>query len=378
MSDKQFMLGIDVGGQTVKSGLYVVEGGDLAKNAVWIDHAQTAQGVDAHAKQIVEILQKAVELAAPLKGKVIGAGIATPGRFGIDGIIKPGSNPNVGRTVSEFDGVHLRSEYTRAMQEINPDLLAIPFNVKNDANAMLAGMVKSIQSKERPDMFDQRGKILKPHCVTGKYVGLIGLGTGLGHAIVRVDTDTHYSFVTDGHASKLKIAADMEDLPMLVKAGELLKAKSGKEELMICDDGKIRAEDFYRSPMVNAMTAVEAGEEIDIENNPRHHHVIKMAGKYLGRTMLAIYKAKNSDIEPRNGWSDEDKKIAAQTNIYLFGGGLGRSPLGLELIKQADAELAQHDIDDIRMVQIPDTNVATHAAAIMAFDSLKMGITEAI
>lgn len=378
MPAKQFMLGIDIGGQTVKSGLYVVEGSELSKKSIWTDHVETAKGVDEHAKQIVNIMQKAVELAVPLNGKVIGVGIATPGRFGVDGIIKPGTNPNVGKHVNEFDGVHLRSEYVHAMQAINPELLTIPINVKNDGNAMLAGMIQSIQSLERDDMFDHHGKIVKPHCVTGKYVGLIGLGTGLGHAIVYVDSDTHYQFVTDGHASKLKISVDDEDLPILQKAGQILKAKSGKEELIIGDDGKVRAEDLYRSPMINAMAGVETGEELDIEANPQHHHIIKMAGKYIGRTMAVIHQGENEDIEPENGWSDADKARAAKTSLYLFGGGLGRSPLGVELMKYADKELVKQGISDIRMVQIPDMNVATYAAAIMAFDSLKMGIMEAI
>jgi len=40
--------------------------------------------------------------------------------------------------------------------------------------------------------------------------------------------------------------------------------------------------------------------------------------------------------------------------------------------------LQQKGIYDIRMIQIADVNVAAWAAAIMAFDSLKMGISEAI
>ena len=130
--------------------------------------------------------------------------------------------------------------------------------------------------------------------------------------------------------------------------------------------------------MLNAMAGVETGEELDIDASELHAQVIAMAGKYLGRTIAIIHSGENEDIEPANGWSEDEKKLAARTSIYLFGGGLGRSPLGLKLIEYADAELAKHGVDTIRMVQIPDTNVATRAAAIMAFDSLKMGISEAI
>ena len=378
MTIKQFVLGIDVGGQTVKSGLYVVDNDVLNKKAVWIDHAETAKGVDAHAAQIIAIMEKAVDLTGPLKGHLVGIGIATPGRFGIDGIIKPGTNPNLGRFVSEFDGIHLRSEYVRAMQAKNPKLLAIPFNVKNDGNAMLAGMIQSIQSENRPPMHDHLGEEVTAKCLIGNYVGLIGLGTGLGHAIAHIDDSQHYHFVTDGHASKLRIKADIEDLPLLVEGGERLKAKTGREELMVCEDGSIRAEDYYRSPMVNAMAKVDSGEDIDIKNDLHHRKVIEMAGKYLGRTMVAIHSGQNEDVVPANAWSEEEKRLAAQTSLYLFGGGLGRAPLGLELMKNAAIELARHEIDTIRMVQISDTNVAAYAAAIMAFDSLKMGISEAI
>ena len=378
MTVKQFVLGIDVGGQTVKSGLYAVDGDDLNRKNYWIDHEPTAKGVEAHANQIIDIIEKGRELTQPLSGQLIGVGIATPGRFGIDGIIKAGTNPNVGISVNEFDGIHLRGEYVRAMQERKPDLLTIPFNVKNDGNAMLAGMIKSIQSLERDDMFDHKDDIVRPHCVTGRYVGLIGLGTGLGHAIVHVDSATRYHFVTDGHASKLRIPTDEGDRDLIRNAGIALKKKSGRDELIMFEDGSVRAEDLYRSPMVNAMAHVKNGEDLNIDVNPMHLRVIKMAGKYLGRTMALIHRAEGKDIEPANEWSAEDKALAAQTSLYLFGGGLGRSPLGLKLIDYADAELQKQGITDIRMVQIPDTNVATHAAAIMALDSLKMGISEAI
>lgn len=375
---KQFMLGIDVGGQTVKTGLYAVEGDNLAKQASWIDTSPTQKGVDAHANQMIDIIEKAIDLSKTLDGRVVGVGIASPGRFGIDGIIKPGTNPNVGRFVNEFDSIHLRGEYVRAMQARNPALLAIPFNVKNDGNAMLAGMIKSIQSRSRAPMCDHTGREVKPECLNNRYIGLIGLGTGLGHAIVFVDSDTHYRFVTDGHASKLRIATDPEDRELLKKAGEALKAESGMEELIMFDDGSVRAEDLCRSPMVNAMAGVKDGKELDIESNPHHRKVIEMAGKYLGRIMIAIHDGHNEDIEPENGWTEEEKIAASKTSVYLFGGGLGRSPLGKQLMQFAADELQRKGIYDIRMIQIADVNVAAWAAAIMAFDSLKMGISEAI
>lgn len=369
--DLSVILGLDVGGQSIKAALYPLQEEDLSQTAIWEERFPTAKGVAAHALQIAQLIEQGQQAAQIKNAQLVGSGIGTPGRFGENGLIKPGTNPNVGTQVHEFDGVCLRSHYQQELQKF-PSVKALPFEVQNDGNAMLAGMIHAVQHAREGQFCDHLGESLLLQSLAGKTVGLIGLGTGLGHAIAQFDTTgQHYHFVTDGHASKLRIPVDAADISHFLKAGEVLSTQTGRKEIIVFPDGSVRAEDLCRSPMVNALADVECGTHINIESSHRHMKAIELAGKYIGRIMAVVHSGENEDIEPENGWSAEEKQQAAQTSIYLFGGGLGVSPLGVELMEYAQQELDKKGVQGIRMAQIDAGNVASYAAALMMLNAME-------
>jgi hypothetical protein len=348
---KAAILGMDVGGQSIRSALYHIEDASLSPVPFWEHREPTARGVEAHGQQMARIIILAAEQANPL----IAIGVGSPGRFDAEGKIKPGSNPNVGMAVHEFDGVNLADLYRTNLPEAFRN---IPLNVRNDADAMLAGMIHAIQQEKLSS--------LSANEIEGRTLALFGLGTGLGHSIVKLDNTGGYQFVTDGHASKLRLPIDQEDIAFVLEAAAYATSLTGAEELVMLDEHTIRAEDVCRSRMVNAMARVEHGSEIDITKHEQHREAIRISGKYLGRLMGMIHRRETEDIELANGWNEAEKAQAAETTLYLFGGGLGESPLGLQMIESAKTELTAQGIGSIRLEQLIVQNAASFAAALMA------------
>ncbi|GEM_PF-5416837 len=370
MTSKEMIIGVDIGGTGVQAGLFEIQKAGIVPKPVWTRNQATEKGLGNHVEQIIDMLHKA-EIAATTDGaKIIAVGVGSPGRFREDGTIKPLTATNLGITVDEFDNVNLLEEYQKALKEKDSSFVNIPMLVKNDGNAMLAGMLKSIKVGRGEELKDQNGEKVSDFTLRGKHVGLIGLGTGLGHAIAKISKDGSYEFVTDGHASKLKIPVDPEDIEIYKAAGERLSKKTGKDEFLSFDDNTVRAEDLYRAPVMGELCGVEDGRDIDVDNNPQHRKMFEMMGKYLGRTMAIIRSGQNTDIAPEQGWSEVDKAEAARTSLYLFGGGVGRSRDGEYLIKYAAEELKRMGINDIQMTRLPEKNVANRAAANMAFEGL--------
>jgi hypothetical protein len=211
---------------------------------------------------------------------------------------------------------------------------------------MLAGMLdKLLASEKAPQLY-------------GRQVALLGIGTGLGHAIARIDDEERFTFVTDGHASKLRLPVDAEDRLALASV-------QSQVDVVICDDGTVRAEDLVRGPVIAALSGVKDSREIDMGTS-RHAAVLCFAGSYMARLMALIASGQSQDIVPANGWSAQDKKDAAQTDIYLIGGGVGASVLGERMILYAQAELERLGVHHIQIWQVTEEDSTARAAAILA------------
>lgn len=355
-SPQRYVLGIDIGGTKIDAQLFVVADGKMADEPIWKCEERTVKGVSEHARQMVKIIREAERQAHYRHGELVGAGIGSPGRFDADGRIKPGSNQNLGHTPDEFDGVNLRELYGEQMKRLKVNLPAEALSVCNDGNAMLAGLLES-----PGDLRNQYGDAVS---AAGRYVAVLGIGTGIGHAIARTHASGGFDFVTDGHASALRVAVDAEDMPALLQAKTTLEAQTGIEEIMMFDDGTVRAEDLFRGPVVNTLAGVSHGRALDIDNS-RHAEALAFAGKYMARTIAVIKSGESQDVEPHNGWSDDDKAQAAQTSLYLVSGGMGRSVAGFEMIRHAATEMERLGIHDIDLVQMNGTHLAARAAATM-------------
>lgn len=382
---KQYVLGIDVGGTSIGASLFEVKNGVISEHAVVTlpqlgkggKGLETSKGRAAHAKQVSNIIKLGAEVTALIGdggGKLVAVGIGSPGRFDDNGQIKPGTNNAIGTTPNEMDGVNLKEDYLNALAEIK--LPKIPeVIVHNDGSAMLAGMVDAIKYGKAAELKDDTGAALDAEALNGKRVALFGIGTGIGHAIIQTEKPGQpQQFVTDGHASKLWIkvdAADMELLHEKLKAANERIEKSDDKLIIVEREGEVRAEDLFRAPVLNAL-AGRTPEEIKDKNFPAaedFNRACEFGGKYMARTIAAIKSAQNEDVEPANGWSDADKAEAAKTDIYLVGGDFGRK-FGDKLIAGAkkaiteDAALADA-VGDVRMVQYTGETVAERAAATM-------------
>ncbi len=350
---RQAILGIDVGGTSVKAALF--ECTKLLKsNAFWSHDEPTQRGVSANTEQIKSVVEAAKRVAALHEIAVVAFGIGSPGRFDSKGHIRPGSASNLELENHDFDGVNLQQNYDAALGD------EIPVLVRNDGDAMLAGMLDVIRQSKTAAAITWKQ-------LHGKTVALFGIGTGLGHSIAKVANDGQgYQFVTDGHASKLLIDVDAPDLKIYQMAADKLEADTGKKELFKSADGRVRAEDLCRAPLMAKLCEIDSHEELDFENNMTHQQAYALMGKYLGRIIATIYKGVNDDIEPKNGWSTEFKTQAAKSSVYLLGGGVGRNVTGDVLIGHAETELAQNHIKGITFVRMPEKDLATYSAASMA------------
>jgi len=363
------ILGIDIGGTGICAQLFRVGEGDgkLQITPCWkIDPSpETQRGKQNHAQQIAEMIAIAAQEAHRQNTTLKAAGIGSPGRFDSECRIKPRTNFNIAREdkPSEMDGVQLEALYRDALVEIAPNLQHLPMVVENDGTAMLAGMLQFIQ--------DGLCSTVRVNDIAGRSVALMGLGTGIGHAIAKVDESGNYRFVTDGHASKLWLELDPEDAKIYRDAEPILNRNGYKylwEKRSTDARIFIRAEDVCRSPVVNALIESLTGHT-DPTQVGDDHPAFAIAGKYMGRLIAEIRTGRKRDTEPYNGWSAKEKELAEQTTTYLLGGGLGRTR-GKVLITHAQEALYHADMKDIALYVIPDENRAAYAAACMALKAI--------
>jgi hypothetical protein len=352
---------MDIGGTKLDAQLYPVIGGFIEEEAVWSRNPATARGLANLLEQIADIVAQAVKAAQGLQGRLAGVGIGSPGRFDASGVIKPGTATNLERTPGEFDNINLRQALLNALQNHIREADSVHVSVENDANAMLTRMIRGIRKGHYTNLRDQHENPVSLHSLLGRHVALLGIGTGVGHAIAaNVDEEGRFRFVTDGHASKLRVPVEESDWPLVLKAHALLG-----DRMVIFPDLTARAEDLFRGPVITAIAGVEDGRSM-IGNLNDHLHAIRFAGKYMARTIALIRLGEHADIVPAHGWSAEEKAEAAKTSVYLVCGGMGSSPLGTRIIRYASEELEQLGLDyPIQLVQMPGPHIIARAAAAM-------------
>lgn len=383
---RQIIAGVDVGGQSIKVRYFELgENDELKQIGDEVVHKPSVLGASRHALQMATIIEDADYFARKQGARLVSVGIATPGRFDKNGIVKPGTNPNLSLPDDSFDGAHPLRLYRQALlarqskyeaqdakKNIQRVLDSVPLVVANDGNAMLAGMLAHMLSGDPKYLCsDQDGGAITPATLNGRRVGMFGIGTGIGHAIADV-RDGNFNFVTDGHASKLWVEVDEQDRPMLTKA------KAFNPELEIIEQGsyaRVRAEDLFRDPVINAMAGVTSGKAMKADPSDRsynHDHAaaLQFAGKYMARTIAVIESGKGEDLVKANEWSPEDKEAASKTSMYLIGGGVGRTADGGRIVEAAKKELRALGIHDIKLVRVGFDNPAPNAAAEMALGAL--------
>lgn len=434
LEQKKFVLGIDVGGTTIKYQLFENQNGTLVEDDGFKSVKNTHTGVNEHTSQIANVILAATRYAVANGGIVDLVGVGSPGRFDEHGRIKPQTNTNMEKDGStDFDNLNLGKEYIdgvkrllefvkatpterlinaeeqrktpRFAQEVpsnieltreiidasNKNLQQLITNksivVKNDANAMLSGMVGELLAEHRQaNLVNSEGYHIHPTDFKKTQFALLGLGTGVGHAIGEIDENGTLNFITDGHASKLMIKVDEEDRPQLEKAKKYI-AEHNPAHQIIEKDGMVRAEDLFKAPMVNGMAGLENGKDMDAAENDEHKAALAFAGKYMARTIAAIASGENEDITGQ-GWDEKAKAQAANTTLYILGGTLGMSDDGIKIQGYAVKELEKlteeaHDqgdtafadkLENIQIAQYKGPVVASKGAAEMALQEISRGV----
>lgn len=145
---KEYIFGVDIGGTTVKIGLFTVEGKLLEK---WEIETRKENEGKYIIKDIVETLENKLNEKNISKDSVLGIGIGVPGPVKDDGTV--------------LKCVNLGWEIFNIAEEVNK-LIKLPISAGNDANVAALG-----------EMWQGGGKGYKD-------IVMVTLGTGVGGGIV--------------------------------------------------------------------------------------------------------------------------------------------------------------------------------------------------
>ena len=117
----EYIFGVDVGGTSVKMGIFDVEGAVVDK---WEIPTRTENGGENILPDIAESINRQMEKEQYAKEKIAGIGIAVPGPVNEDGIVNKAVNLGWGVT---------------PVKEIMEKLCGVPVQVGNDANVAALG-----------------------------------------------------------------------------------------------------------------------------------------------------------------------------------------------------------------------------------------------
>jgi len=165
----KYVFGVDIGGTTVKFGLFTVEGVLIEKYAIDTDTSDNGSNLlpDTAKAILAKLEEKSLTIA-----DVAGVGVGVPGPVDDNGVVLIGVNINWPKPV--------------AVTETLSSLLGIPVNVTNDANIaalgeMWLGAAKGAQSAI---MYTLGTGVGGGIIVDGKVInGINGAGGEIGHLV---------------------------------------------------------------------------------------------------------------------------------------------------------------------------------------------------
>lgn len=246
----KYCLGIDVGGTSVKLGLFDTEGNVLDKWEIPTRKEEGGKHIlpDVAASVLDKIAEKKID-----KAEIAGAGIGIPGPVDGNGVVKV--CVNVG-----WENVDARSDLS--------ELLGMPVKVGNDANVAALG-----------EMWKGGGAGYNS-------IVMVTLGTGVGGGIIVDGKIVNGSTGAGGEIGHIHIQDGEEDTCGCGNRGCLEQYASATGIVRLANR-KLKASEkasVLRGGEVSAKTvfdAVKAGDELAIE-------VAEEFGNYLGRGLAAI------------------------------------------------------------------------------------------
>lgn len=277
---KEYCFGIDVGGTTVKMGLFRVDGELLEK---WEIPSRTENEGKAILPDIAEAVQKKLEERGIKKDSVTGIGIGVPGPINAEGVVPHTANLGWGY-----------KEVTRELTE----LTGLVSKGGNDANvAALGEMWKGAAAGHKSGVMVTLGTgVGGGIIIDGKIItGANGAGGEIGHIHVEDTVDWNCGCGNQGCLEQLASANGMVTLAKwMIRQGADTKGTTLQPETMTAKDiwDAVKADDAFAKD------------------------VAERFGKYLGLALANVA----STVDPE---------------VFVIGGGVSKAgPVILDYIKK--------------------------------------------
>lgn len=255
----KYCVGIDLGGTTIKFGLFSITGRLLEKWHIDTNKAEQGSRIIPNIAAALKVKLDEYKIE-PSEIKGIGIGIPGP-------VINAGFVPvcvNLG-----WVNVSVAEELKRRT--------GIPVKVENDANAAVMG-----------EMWQGSGKGYKN-------LVMLTIGTGIGGGVVINEKIVSGRFGAAGEFGHMSVVPDETEICGCGRKGCLEQVASATG--IVKEEVKLLANNTSHSVLRNseALTALEIFNAAK-DNDPLAVQVVEKAGKYLGIAMASITSALDPDV----------------------------------------------------------------------------------
>jgi hypothetical protein len=272
------------------------------------DEISTPKGLGSLIEKVKNIFESVV-----ISGRERVISISTPGNIK-NGVIMPGSallleaTDAHGKLQHEFDNLHLQS----AISKVIPDTKILH---SNDALAQFKGAV---------DFLNGDGSL------NGKLVGYLGIGSGFGGGLGRIDAFGNLYCHTDGHVWDMRLKLDGEEIIAYSALGGL--AFKG----------------------ITGVTPKEVNENAQLLSKYTPH--VQKTGRALSAAMIAIHQGRVKKMDSSHDWSEAELNQVRGTSHFLIGGSMGtKGEMSKIILETAQKEILKANLEgSIVLKQIPD------------------------
>eukprot|EP01047_Picozoa_sp_COSAG01_P000744 COSAG01_NODE_14_length_41020_cov_40.702133_36_plen_323_part_00 len=237
--------------------------------------------------------------------------IACPGNFNKDNSkLETGSGSQLAKYKGEFDGIDIVAFFT----DICPENCKI--KIINDAILQCYGGIL-------------QEKICSRHKM--KFGMFLGIGTGLGGALFKIEKNQQVSFYSDGHISDIGIKKELINIERAEErlCGQYIKMKTG----------------------LNAKKINESKELFK-----QYKYIFEEIAENLSILIIGIKQRKFEKLKGKRKWTKTDYLQATNTELILLGGSIASEGKSAKLIMTTlSKELRKNNLSNIEIISIKDS-----------------------
>lgn len=364
MGSTKIVIGVDVGGTTIKAGAAAVtrrvpqvtadirevsaaiRTPDLRLSASLVVTEQIATprvSPPAFYDRVAELIHHVVERAGQRR-ELVAVGVAHPGRFLSDGRLARGTTPNLGGRPGEFDGVCPAEELHRRV--------AVPVFAENDAVAQMRFGLEVLL----------RDPTARP-ALLGRTVIYLGPGTGMGGGVARVGRKGAVRAITDGHLFDLQVPGYADGA---LTAEELFTGPAMARHVREANRGLSVPIEPATAEQVSRLLA---SDEASPEHRLAAQRIADRHGELLARLIQTIHAGRIVKVrveplsdgtvaryvdEPDRAWSAADQAAVRGVRRVILGGLVGTDRVLGGRLRARALELLRHQgLGDLEIFQIP-------------------------